>query len=265
MVRAASTRTPPDRRAAPRVSPANAARTGPRKPSKASTISDGQLADLGAWSAEGLLPELIPSQQERSLRTAAAMLETGRRLLVDRSLEDLSVELICEQSGTTVGAFYGRFESKLAFFTTLQRVQVINSQTTLNGFMDRHAKGKADLDTLCEDMVRLTVNNFRANVGVLRASLQHTQEGMWRPFKQSGDRYRVALLDKFSPHLAHPPEVRRLRILFAYEALAGVLVHATLNDPGPLGLHDDRLEGELVRLVKSYLKAPHGNNPQERA
>lgn len=262
MARTAGTRTPPLRKAAVGAAP-SVARTAPRKASKASTISEGHLADLGAWSTQGLLPELIPSQQERSLRTAAAMLETGRRLLVDRSLEDLSVELICEQSGTTVGAFYGRFESKLAFFTTLQRVQVINSQTTLNGFMDRHAKSKADLDTLCEDMVRLTVDNFRANVGVLRASLQHTQEGMWRPFKQSGDRFRVALLEKFSPHLAHPPEVRRLRILFAYEALAGVLVHATLNDPGPLGLHDERLEGELVRLVKSYLKAPQGNGPKD--
>jgi len=74
--------------------------------------------------------------------------------------------------------------------------------------------------------------------------------------KKSGDRYRVILVELLSPYLSSvPPSERRLRILFAYQALAGVLVHAVLNNPGPLALEDDRMRDELFRLVKAYLLA----------
>jgi AcrR family transcriptional regulator len=229
----------------------------PQRDSRAAGADGAALDKLAHWIASGALPEVTPTQQARSLRSTLAMLDAGRALLADRPLEELAVEAVCERAGTTVGAFYGRFDSKLAFFVTLQRVQTLHSQETLAGFHERRAKDDVDLDSLCAEIVQLTVANFRANVGVLRASLQHTREGRWAVFKASGDRFRAALLDKLGPHLrALPPATRRLRILFAYEALAGVLVHATLNDPGPLGIDDQQLAVELKRLIKSYLIAP---------
>lgn len=185
------------------------------------------------------------------------MIEAGRTLLRDRSLEDLSVEAVCRAAGTTVGAFYGRFENKQAFFLTMERVQTMQSEAVLADFAARHVIGKTRLDDLCQDMVHLTVQGFRSNVGVLRAALQHTKEGMWDLFKASGDRYRAALTVRMKPLLTHlPPKERELRILFAYQALAGTLVHATLNNPGPLLLEDEALITELARMVKTYLKAP---------
>jgi AcrR family transcriptional regulator len=218
--------------------------------------SDLPLQELGDWIEQGLLPEVVPTRQQRSLRSALAMLDAGRSLLQDRSLEDLSIEAVCQAAGTTVGAFYGRFEHKLAFFITMQRIQTMRSQAVIGDLVRRHASDSAGLDALCEEMVSITVRNFRSNQGVLRASLQHTKEGMWDLFKESGNRYRAVLEKQIAPHLgAHRPSVRRLRILFAYQALAGVLVHATLNNPGPLGLDDDQLIPELVRLVRAYLTA----------
>lgn len=215
------------------------------------------LDELRTWIADGRLPELIPTQQARSLRTALAMIEAGRNLLRERSLEDLSVEMVCRTAGTTVGAFYGRFENKHAFFVTMERIQTIHSEAIFSHFSKRHKGGPSNLDDLCQDMVTLTVNGFRSNLGVLRAALQHTREGMWELFKASGDRYRVELIARISPHLTHlPPKARKLRVLFAYQALAGTLVHAALNNPGPLNFDDDDLVIELVRLVKAYLKAP---------
>ncbi|MGE0098014.1 MAG: TetR/AcrR family transcriptional regulator [Hydrogenophaga sp.] len=215
------------------------------------------LDELRNWIAEGRLPELVPTQQDRSLRTALAMIEAGRQLLRDRSLEDLSVEMVCRAAGTTVGAFYGRFENKHAFFMTMERVQTFHSESIFADFSRKHKSSPSTLDDLCLDMVSLTVNGFRSNLGVLRAALQHTQEGMWDLFKASGDRYRVELIDRISPHLTHlPPRQRKLRILFAYQALAGTLVHATLNNPGPLAFEDEALVTELTRMVKAYLEAP---------
>lgn len=215
------------------------------------------LDELREWIADGRLPELVPTQQARSLRTALAMVEAGRHLLRDRSLEDLSVEMVCRAAGTTVGAFYGRFENKHAFFVTMERIQTIHSEAIFAHFSRRHKGSPSSLDELCQDMVGLTVNGFRSNLGVLRAALQHTREGMWELFKTSGDRYRVELIARISPHLTHlPPKERKLRILFAYQTLAGTLVHAALNNPGPLSFEDDALVIELGRMVKAYLKAP---------
>src|SRR6202012_902045 len=134
------------------------------------------LDELSDWISRGLLPELIPTRQQRSLRSALAMPDAGRDLRRDRSLEDLSIEAICQAAGTTVGAFYGRFEHKQAFFITLQRTQTIHSQGVIDALGHRHAAEPAGLDALCQEMVSLTVDNFRVNRGVLRASLQHTKE-----------------------------------------------------------------------------------------
>ncbi len=219
---------------------------------------DADFVDkLARWSVEGRLPEMQPAQQGRSLRTAAALLDAGTRLLRDRVLEDLSIEAVCEAAGTTVGAFYGRFQSKVDFFFTMQRVQTMRTENAIEAFIARHPPGQSSIEALCADIVRETIRNFRSNLGVMRASLQHTREGMWKVIKESGDRYRAMLVGLLGPYLEHlPPADRRLRILFAYQALAGVLVHAVLIDPGPLSLNDERIEEELLRLTNAYLRQP---------
>ena len=211
---------------------------------------------LATWSAEGRLPEMRPAQQTRSVRTAAALIEAGRNLLREKSLEDLSIEVVCDTAQTTVGAFYGRFGSKQDFFVTMQRVQTIMTEQSIQAFIARHPDGRSSIDALCADIVRETVNNFRNNLGVMRASLQHSREGMWKVIKESGDRYRAMLVQLLSPYLKNlKARERELRILFAYQALAGAVVHVVLNNPGPLGLNDARLEAELLRMVRSYLHA----------
>lgn len=227
---------------------------------------DEALTELASWIERGLLPELVPTQQRRSLRTALAMLDAGRALLEDRSLEDLSIEAVCQAAGATVGSFYGRFENKLAFFITMQRLQTIRTQALVDELTQQYDANRMGVDELCEQMVLLTVGTFRSNQGVLRASLQHTKEHMWDLFKQSGDRYRAIMQAQLAPHLTDlPKSVRQLRILFAFQAIAGVLVHATLNDPGPLSIEDPRLVAELIRLVRSYLLAPNEIEATPRA
>jgi AcrR family transcriptional regulator len=215
-------------------------------------IGKAALQELGEWIAEGRLPEVIPTRQERSLRSTLAMLEAGRMLLLDRSLEELSIEMVCERASTTVGTFYGRFENKQAFFVTMQRMQLIRSEAALNELADQHEN--ASLETLCRDMVIYMVGVFRSHFGVLRASLQHTREGMYDIHKSAGDRNRPVFTAALSPHLGHlAPRQRKLRIHFAYQVVAGTLVHVALNNPGPLKLDDDALVDELARMVLAYL------------
>src|SRR5207237_3152511 len=99
---------------------------GNRMPMKTDGL--GTPENIGAWAAEGHLPEMLPARQARSIKTAAVLIEAGRRLLREMSLEDLSIEDLCEAAGTTVGAFYGRFGSKGDFFVTMQRVQTMRTE-----------------------------------------------------------------------------------------------------------------------------------------
>jgi len=216
-----------------------------------------ELQELESWIAQGRLPEVIPTQQARSLKTAMAMIEAAQFLLHDHTLEELSVEMVCKRAGTTVGSFYGRFGNKHAFFVTMQRMQTIRSEAALTSFAQRHEKGRSSLDDLCRDMVAYTVNVFRSNLGVLRASLQHTREGFYDIHKAAGERNRPVFTAKFLPHLRHlPAKEGKLRVEFAYQAVAGTLVHSALNEPGPLQIGDDKLIEELVRMVSAYLKSP---------
>lgn len=202
-----------------------------------------------------LLPELNPTRQTRTLRTTVALLEAGAAMLHERSLEDLSIETLCDEAGATVGSFYGRFESKHAFFVTLQRIHVLRSGGWLP-VLKAQLQGDSSLDELCDRVVRLTVARFREELGVLRASLQHTREGMWEPIRRVGDQYRAVVTAQIAPHLKHlAPRQRELRVQFAFQALTGTLVHAVLNNPGPLSVDDVRLVGELTRMLTAYLRA----------
>ncbi|MCC6197945.1 MAG: hypothetical protein IT518_26120 [Burkholderiales bacterium] len=153
----------------------------------------------------------------------------------------------------TVGSFYCRFQSKESFLITLQRLQTFRSQAKLAEVIRRHGSGNSNVDDLVEDMVSLLVSHFRENVGMMRASLQRTKEGMWQVIKASGDRHRTEFANAMVPLLPLPEATARMRALFAFQALAGVLVHAVLNNPGPLDLEHESLIPELNRLLKSYL------------
>lgn len=213
------------------------------------------LAELEHYVKEGVLPEMVPTQQERSLRSALAMLTAGRELLADRGLEDLSIEAVCQLAGTAVGAFYGRFGNKDAFFTTMQRLMSLRSQDRLAELATSYKANPVTVNQVVTDIVHLTVDVFRDDVGIMRASLQHSKEGLWRPIKTSGDKYRTVLADAITPHLQEEPELARMRVHFAYQAMVGVLVHSILNKPGPLHLESPELAAELVRLMTAYLAA----------
>ena len=71
------------------------------------------------WLAVRDLPGILPTQQRRSQETTVALLEAAAAMLRERSLDELSIEDLCKRVGVTIGAFYGRFESKDAFFSAL--------------------------------------------------------------------------------------------------------------------------------------------------
>lgn len=124
---------------------------------------------------KGLLPEVVPTRETQGLRSAHAMLEAGRALLEKHSLEELSIESVCEHADSTIGAFYGRFGSKDAFFLTMQRVLLIQVHALVYAFKKEHASGRSGVDDLAADMIALLVAVLRANPGAIRAAPHRTR------------------------------------------------------------------------------------------
>jgi AcrR family transcriptional regulator len=242
-------------RAGPTAARKRGARATKRHTASAQVAHEVRLLELAGWIDEGRLPEVVPTRQERSLRTTLAMLDAGHALLMKGTLEDLSIEQVCQQAGTAIGAFYGRFATKQAFFVTIQRVVSLRSEADLAGFVRRHEGTGTTLGQVCLDVASYAVTVFRINLGVLRASLQHTREGMYDVHKTAGDRNRPVFAQQLAPRLKHlPPRLRRLRVDFAYLAMVGTLVHTILNDTGPLPLHDEGITEELARQMRAYLE-----------
>ncbi len=220
-------------------------------------LAEGADTRFAQWLREGLLPEVKPGVQERSVRTAQALVDAGLRLLEHRVFEAISLEDLCEEAGVTIGAFYGRFEDKKSYFRVLQRVTSLRSQVAFNEFNARiHAAKEPDLQTVCEALTLWIVGRYQTNAGIYRSALRQAADGSWEPFRQLGDMYRKELVALLVPLVTHVDESQRaLRVQAAYQMLVGTLVHATLNDPGPLRFQDQAMTRELTRMVLAYLQA----------
>jgi AcrR family transcriptional regulator len=211
--------------------------------------------DVESWLRQGKLPEIKASLQQRSVRTACALVQSGFRLVGERAFDALSVQEICAGAGATEGAFYGRFQDKGSFFVVLQRITCLRSEQALAQFLERLRGKDLPFERLCRMVVAMMVERYRANVGIFRAALLHVDEGAWELFRQLGDIYRRGLTGLLAPHLdGVRKELRALRVQFAYQVIVGTLVHATLNDPGPLHLHDDAIVAELSNMLAKYLR-----------
>ncbi|MCY1264122.1 Bacterial regulatory protein, tetR family [compost metagenome] len=188
------------------------------------------------------------------LRTTHALLEAGRRLLRQVSLDQLTINDLCARADVTTGAFYTRFDSKDVFFNALQALVQIELRNTTALRMAQFDARSWELREMIEVIARhLRLWAYR-HEGVLRASIiQRAREGD-DPVK----RLNIAYVEQATPRLArlHPggatPEVEQ-RILFAFQMMLGTLVYALVNHGGILPLTDRRTEREMARAFYRYI------------
>lgn len=191
--------------------------------------------------------EVLP-KQKRSRARRAEMIEVGRRLLMDRDFEEISVAEITGALGYSTGSFYSAFADKAAFFVAIQRsVSEASSASFAKAIAPAALAGKAPADrlALCVD---LTLDYFRQRRGVIGSALRHESRlpEAWAPHRASARRVAAALTDGLSP-----ADAKRLRV--AIQMVFGTLVNALLHDPGPLRLEDGSIGEELKAALRPYL------------
>ena len=182
------------------------------------------------------------------LRTTHRLFEAGRRLLRERTLEQVSIQEICARAGVTTGAFYSRFDGKDSYFRALQALAL----ATLREAMAARLAQLDNAPTTLEDAVRTMARDSRIwacrNEGVLRASLVVRATTGEDPIRQLNRQYIVDLASRLARlHPAGPSPELELRIRFAHQALAGTLLYALINRESIYALSDRRLDQEMAR------------------
>ncbi|WP_316154418.1 TetR/AcrR family transcriptional regulator [Cupriavidus sp. BIC8F] len=198
---------------------------------------------------------LQPPRQRRARETEQALLGAGRELLASRDFAAVSVAQIAAACQVSVGAFYGRFRDKMAYFEALRALVMEETAASTERYLAQERWEDVPTPVLLEKATRFMVLGTLANRGVIRASLRHasTRPEEWVPHRQSGEAIVERMVQLLVPRLAMPAETAELRVRFAMQAVFSVLVNAVLNDSGPLHLDDEQMIPELNRLLAGYL------------
>jgi AcrR family transcriptional regulator len=206
-------------------------------------------------------------RQRRSQEGLAKMLQAGRDLIeASGNLEDLSITDIIERAGTSVGAFYRRFDNKDAFFdVVMDTVMAQGLDYVREAIAHEPAWQSSDAGAIADAVVLLHVKAFRRNRGLYHASLLRASQrkDSWDAVKQMNQDALtlmvprlVAALVKERRGRAATPDALDFDVRAALQLVAGLLINSVLNDPGPLTLTSRRLVPWLQMSFRRCLALP---------
>lgn len=244
----------------PAATPKTPERNGRAAPALKS-VRTGPPAALVEWKG------VAPIRQARSGATYWSLIETGRAALENQSFGSTTIAGLARSAGTSVGAFYGRFENKDAYFAAIQETVVAEVAEDVRRRFDKlDAAGGGAIEFL-ELLAEILASIFRDNKGLYRSAFKHSRAAadVWTPFKRLGWAIASMSAAKIVPRLeamGRPATEREVRI--AIQFMNGLLVNATINDPGPVHLEDAELVPSLKRMLFAYLGV-EPNSPSRAA
>lgn len=198
---------------------------------------------------------VTPSRQARSEATFRALVAAGRTALEDKCFEEMTIGDIARVAGVSVGAFYGRFANKEAFFSAIQEITVSGIEAALRARLARPALDKSGAAEFLATVASFSVGVFRTHRGFYVACSQHSsaRPGAWSPIRRLGQNVSGIVAAKLAPLLrsaGRPASEREIRV--GLQFMNGFLVNAVLNNPGPLSLDDREVEPYVVRMLCSF-------------
>ena len=229
---------------------------------------DGVTVDWQSidWLAVRDLPGILPTQQRRSQQTTVALLEAAAAMLHDRSLDELSIEDLCKHVGVTIGAFYGRFESKHAFFSALMSLAARKALAAVRAAVADEDNVGTGLEQACRRVVEVAVDVVRRNAGLVRAGSQYESiyPERWGTIRATGS----AMVDLATPLLLARMGRGRIAaktrsIGFAFQMMFGTLVNAVLHKPKLVSLDEPEMVDRLALTM--FLQLQHEARADRRA
>ena len=210
------------------------------------------------------IPGMFPARQKRSVRIRDSFIRAGVEALNEVRLDDLTVSVLCERSGYSVGAFYTRFQDKDAYFRALRVFTVMTlEQESIARFNVDSLRGSALTETL-EQFVDLMVDIFTSRFrGVMRESfvLILEPDDPWAPMRESA--LKIVSTLQHAIESALPPNTDvNIRCRFCFQLVVGALQTELLNDYHVFTTRDDSLRKGLKEAVCAYMSQAIDENQQ---
>jgi AcrR family transcriptional regulator len=224
------------------------------------------MPQAAGWPLVQDLPGILPTRQRRSQETTVALLEAGAELLRDCAFDELSIDELCRRVGVTIGAFYGRFESKDAFFAALMALAARRCLAAIDEAVANDDRAHAELEKVCRDLVGVVTDVIRRNEGVLRAAMQYkaVQPARWVTVHETAGAIVERSMPLLLARMGRGREAAKTRtVRFAFQIVFGTLINAVLNKPKLVGLHDQEMVDRLALAM--FLQLEHEEKRGRRA
>jgi AcrR family transcriptional regulator len=179
-------------------------------------------------------------------------------MLRERSLDELSIEDLCKRVGVTIGAFYGRFESRDAFFSALMSLAARRALAAVRAAVADEDHLATGLEQACRKVVEVAVDVVRRNVGVVRAAAHYesTYPEQWGTIRATGSAVvnlaRPLLLARMGRGRA---AAKQRSIGFAFQMMFGTLISAVLHKPKLVSLDEPEMVDRLALAM--FLQLQH--------
>ena len=210
----------------------------------------------------GPVPRVREPRQARSRATFDRLLSAAVALLAERRFEDASVAELVRRAGSSVGAFYARFESKEALLHELDVRLFETGRAKWREFLAAERWEGASAAAILSEVIGRLVETRRERRGLLRALALYVRSRPASEFARRSAKLNRLLTDRLTElmltrrsEIGHPRPA--LAIAFALEIVDSVTRDAILfADMGlnPARLSDAELEAELLRALKLYLR-----------
>ena len=197
--------------------------------------------------------------QARSQATLTRLLDATETLLERDSFDALSVQAICKEARSSVGAFYTRFADKTSLLHLLHQRWCQEAKDTAGVALHPDRWRELPLNEVVVAVVGFVIAEYRTRRGLRKEMVR--RNGLDDAFrKRSVDvaaftAERLAdLLEIRGAEMTHPDP--RLAAEVCHRILFAVLdQHAIFGDGGPVGmcLDDEALSRELSLALLAYL------------
>lgn len=210
---------------------------------------------------------LRPPKQDRSRETLERILGATEELLGAKEFADISIGEIVEQAGSSVGAFYKRFENKEALLPHLMERILRNQNRAIHEhILDRDWTGKGLRERL-GTLLTTSLMAGRQNGGLLRAIVvrqfldPHSMSD--RECEESERQFGLLVewLGQCAEEIRHPNSELAVRMSLMMTVFA---IHQRVLSPTSprfdrVDVNDERFASELADAAWAYLTIEQGN------
>ncbi|CAN7705956.1 TetR/AcrR family transcriptional regulator [Caballeronia sp. LjRoot29] len=195
---------------------------------------------------------LAVPRQARSQIGLEKMLQAGRELIeASGNLDDLSITDIVERSGTSIGAFYRRFDSKDMFFDVVLDRAMTEGRDRIRDLVASGSEWRSgDARAVANAIIEMYVQSFRRNRGLFHASLLRVARprATWDVVKEANRDVLALIVPPLVAAIIKERGAKKVdagpiefEVQAALQLILGMLVNIVLNNPGPLTLTSRRL------------------------